>query len=50
MTPSGWLIMFVSVGVVSTLFVWSINKVLTTEGEDEKIHGFAMETPDTLEE
>ncbi len=46
MTLGGWIIMLVSVGTVSTLFTWCIYKVLTTEGEEEKLHGFEAETPD----
>ena len=39
--------MLLSVSSASVLFIWSIYKVLTTEGEDEKVHGFEIETPDT---
>jgi len=49
MTPEGWIIMFISVGTVTTLFVWSISKVLRTPVDhSEKMHGFEMETPDEL--
>ena len=47
MTLGGWIIMLVSTLSVTGLFVWCIWKVLTTEGEDEKVHGFEIETPDT---
>ncbi len=47
MTLGGWIIMFVSVGSVTCLFTWCIHKVLTTPEEEEKIHGFEIETPDT---
>lgn len=46
MTTSGWIIMAISVGLVSVLFLWSITKVLVTPGESEKMHGFEFETPD----
>jgi putative flippase GtrA len=46
MTAMGWLIMFISVGTVTTLLVWCIYKVLTTPEETEHIHGFEQETPD----
>lgn len=48
MTLGGWIIMIISVGSVTSLFTWCIHKVLTTpEEEDEKIHGFEIEPPDT---
>jgi len=46
MTLGGWIIMLVSVGSVTALFCWGIFKVLTTPEEEEKIHGFEIETPD----
>ena len=46
MTAGGWTIMIVSVSTVTVLFVWCIWKVLTTPGEEEKMHGFEFETPD----
>lgn len=46
MTISGAIIMILSVGGVVSLFAWCIWKVLTTDGEEEKIHGFEIETPD----
>ncbi len=46
MTLGGWLIMVVSVGSVTALFVWCIWKVLTTPRETERLHGFEQETPD----
>ena len=46
MTLGGIIIMTLSVGSVASLFVWCIWKVLTTEGEDEKVHGFEFDTPD----
>ena len=47
MTLGGWIIMLFSVGCVTTLFRWCIYKVLTTPEEEEKMHGFEIETPDT---
>lgn len=46
MTLGGWIIMLVSTLSVSSLFAWCIWKVLTTEGEEEKMHGFEGKTPD----
>jgi hypothetical protein len=38
MTTGGWIIMIVSVGVVTTAFVWSIWRVLTTPHPEERLH------------
>lgn len=46
MTLGGWITMLLSVGSVTTLFVWCIWKVVTTPAESEKVHGFEFETPD----
>lgn len=46
MTPSGWIIMLISVGTVTTLLTWCVYKVLTIPRETEHIHGFEQETPD----
>jgi len=46
MSLGGWIIMILSVGSVTTLFVWCIWKVLSTEGEEKKLHGFEIDTPD----
>lgn len=46
MTLGGWIVLVLSVGSVTTLFVWAIWKVLTTPGETERMHGFEFETPD----
>lgn len=46
MTPAGWTILIISVSTVTTLFFGCIYKVLTTEGEEEKVHGFDIDTPD----
>ncbi len=45
MTFSGWLIMILSVGGVTTLFVWAFYKVFTIPGESKKVHGFEQEEP-----
>lgn len=46
MTPGGWIIMLVSTGGVTALFLWCLWKVFTLPDETEKIHGFEFETPD----
>jgi len=46
MTLGGWIIMLLSVGGVTALFIWCIYKVLSTPGETEHVHGFEIETPD----
>lgn len=46
MTLGGWIIMAVSVGSVTGLFVWCIYKVLATPGETKRMHGVEFETPD----
>ena len=50
MNSGGWLIMLLSVGTVSLLFVWCIYKVLSTPGEAGHMHGFEIETPDEKEQ
>ena len=47
MSLGAWIIMLISVGSVTSLFCWCIYKVLSTTEEEEKIHGFEIETPDT---
>ena len=47
MTLGGWIIMLISVSSVTSLFCWCIYKVLSTQEEEEKIHGFEIEAPDT---
>ncbi len=49
MTLGGWIIMLLSTGSVTALFLWCLWKVLTTPGETEKLHGFEFETPDEKE-
>ena len=46
MTIAGWIIMLVSIGTVSALFLWCFYKVLKTPGETERLRGFEIETPD----
>lgn len=46
MNTGGWIILLISVGGVTSLFVWCIWKVLTTPGESEHIHGLEMDIPD----
>lgn len=46
MTLGGTIIMLLSIGSVTGLFSWCIWKVLSTEGEEEKVHGFEIDTPD----
>lgn len=46
MTTSGLIVMLLSVGIVTVLFVWCIFKVLTTPNEVEKVHGVDFHTPD----
>ena len=46
MTPGGWTVMILSVGIVTGVFVRCLWKVLATPDESEKLHGFSFETPD----
>jgi hypothetical protein len=46
MTPGGWIVMILSVGSVTVLFLWCLWKVLSTPEETEKLHGFPLENPD----
>jgi hypothetical protein len=46
MTAGGWIIMLISVGSVTGLFLWCIFKVLNTPGETKRMHGVEFETPD----
>ncbi len=50
MTTGGWINMLISVGAVTTLFIWCIIKVIRTPDETKKVHGFEFETPDAKEE
>jgi hypothetical protein len=47
MTSSGWIIMILSIGLVSTLLAWCVYKVFTIPQESEHVHGFEQEPPDT---
>lgn len=46
MTLGGWINMLISVGAVTTLFLWCVLKVIRTPEETTKVHGFEFETPD----
>jgi len=46
MTLGGWIVMLVSVGSVTALFLWCLWVVLTTPEETEHLHGFDAHTPD----
>ncbi|MGF1450199.1 MAG: hypothetical protein ACFB20_12390 [Opitutales bacterium] len=46
MTTGGLIILVLSVGGVTLLFLWCIFKVLTTPSETAHVHGFEQETPD----
>ena len=46
MTFGGWMVMILSVGSVSGLFLWCLWKVLMPPEKSEKLHGFSFETPD----
>lgn len=51
MTAGGWVIMFLSVGGVTSLLSWCIFRVLTTPGSTEHLHSQAdIETPDVEED
>jgi hypothetical protein len=46
MTFGGWIVLIISVGSVTSLFIWCLYKVLSTPHETKKIHGFDFHTPD----
>ncbi len=51
MTLGGWIIMFISVGFVTALLVWSLWKVLSTPGSTEHLHSQVdIRTPDITED
>jgi hypothetical protein len=50
MTLGGWIVMILSVGTVTGVFLWCLWKVLMTPEESEKLHGFSFETPDEKSE
>ena len=48
MNVGGWILMTLSVGGVTILFVWCLIKVLATPGSSDHIHSQAdIEPPDT---
>ncbi len=46
MTAAGWIIMFVSVGSVTSLLIWCVYKIVSIPDETEHVHGFEQEPPD----
>ncbi len=51
MTTGGWIVMFLSVGGVSSLMLWCVYKVLSTPGSETHLHSQAdIEPPDIEEE
>jgi hypothetical protein len=51
MTPSGWIVMTLACGCITTLTVWCIYRVLATPGSTKHLHSQAdIETPDIEEE
>jgi hypothetical protein len=47
LTPGGWLIMFLSIGCVTTLFGWCLYRVLSgPRSAAGHLHGMNIETPD----
>ena len=50
MTPAGWIIMFLSVGSMTVLFVWCIYRVLTS-APPERLHGIEdIDLPDVKDD
>ncbi|QYY37529.1 hypothetical protein [Ruficoccus sp. ZRK36] len=49
MTPSGWIVMILSVGAVCCLFAWCMWKVMSTPNETEHMKGIQDHTPDEQE-
>jgi hypothetical protein len=45
MTLGGWLVMLVSIGSVTTLFLWCMAKVATVK-DTEHLHASGEHTPD----
>ena len=51
MTTGGWIIMLLSVGGVTALFLICLYKVLTNApGDNEHVHGLNIETGDTSDD
>ncbi len=46
MTPGGWITLLLSIGAVTSLFVWCIWKVVRTPNSVDSLHGFNLERPD----
>lgn len=46
MSVGGWIVMIVSITLVTVPFFWCMVKVLSTPRETEKLHGFDRHTPD----
>lgn len=46
MNLGGWIIMGLSTGGVTILFLWCIYKILSTPEESEHLHGFEGDTGD----
>ncbi|MEX1117658.1 MAG: hypothetical protein WEB60_02585 [Terrimicrobiaceae bacterium] len=46
MTPGGWIVLVISVGSVTSLFLWCLWLVFTAPEEPERLHGFDTHTPD----
>ena len=51
LTPGGWITMILSVGFVTSLFVWCIWRVLRSPDASEHMHSqMDIETPDVERE
>lgn len=51
MTTPGWIIMLGSVGAVTSLFLWSLYRVLSHKTPPESLHGIDdIETNDVKED
>lgn len=46
MTVGGWIVMGLSVGSVTILFLWCMWRVLNDPEEPRHMHGFDTHTPD----
>lgn len=44
MTTGGWIVLFISVGAVTSFFVWTLSMVLSRKPDE--IHSTYDETPD----
>ncbi len=43
MTIGGWIIMIVSVSVVTIAFIWSVVRVMRSADEKHMVHGLGMD-------